>query len=630
MQSHSNQKRLFWVVLLLIVAAAAVPRLLIYDFSLPYIDHPDEPNYYLEALKWRGLYEPGGEIPGYPPAFLAVNWGVQQITEAQLGGPTSLTIRVLRLGSVAASLLTLVTIALTAQYLAGPTAGWFAAVPWAISPIVVTHSVYATADPYVYLFVAVAVGLALVRRPWFALWSVLVGLVAVVFKYPALPVLSAGVIAALFHLRHERRLALRVLGLQIVAIVLVAGFLFLVYGANQMDIREAESFRESGLRNLLSFERVFGNIWQVFEPLNAYVAGFVIFGIGLVTALSPANPRLKGPEWLILLVPLLGIPWLASSYSSTIVTERTKDLLPATTIACSLFGVMIVQGVALVPGKLRAAAWAGALLLIVAVNAKPAVQTATMIADYRLPDTRVAIRQWADVNLEPGTVVVDQSNHKTFNPFWGGIEGRQWFDWWLTEDFTEYSLSEWRDERGMSYMAVPVDVAAELPAAYTDDMLLLRRFDPAEPVRGPHVAFYSTQRMAHERDIAFGETIRLVGYDGPATAQPGDTLTFRFYWQADATPPANYSVYLHLTPANSREVIAQADGAPAAPERPTVTWEHPSEVLISQPMTLTVPPDLETGTYRVIVGLYDFNTFERLPVGAGELGDGYELFAFTP
>jgi hypothetical protein len=62
--------------------------------------------------------------------------------------------------------------------------------------------------------------------------------------------------------------------------------------------------------------------------------------------------------------------------------------------------------------------------------------------------------------------------------------------------------------------------------------------------------------------------------------------------------------------------LAQADGTPTVPDRPTLTWSDPSETLISLPLTITIPANLEAGDYRVFVGLYNYVTGERLPVGA--------------
>ena len=633
----SQSNRLFWGVLLLIVAAAAVPRLLIYDFSLPYIDHPDEPNKYLAALEWRGQYNNSGYYNGNPPAYIAVHYVLQSILEAagQLGLANA--VWVLRLVSVIADLITIVLIALIARLAANAGAGWVAAVAWAVNPLVLENNVYALPDPLIVMLGTLALWFALqslcpVGRMTYAVWSVIAGLVATLLKYPALPLVMPGIVAVVLTLTRERRKAIQTLAGQTMLVLGTLVWLFFIYGIDveALNVNERAVIRDSGFSNVVQPGRIWNNVYFAFYPLT--LTGVAVIVLGAAAYIAAAWRGTQRVDWraALLGLSLLFMPWLAASYTQVDAVTRMRDVLPATAGLAVILGMSVAQlGYTLSAQQ----AWMGQLAataaLTVFVFLPQIAVDVEQVQLRRLPDTRVAIRQWADVNLEAGTVVVDQTNHKTFNPYWGGIEGRQWFDWWLTDDFTAYPLAEWRDERGMSYMAVPVELAADLPANYTDNMLMLRRFDPPGPVRGPRIAFYRLWRMEHDLDVAFGEAIRLVGYDSPTSAQRGDAVTLRFYWQADATPAANYSFYVHLTPADSREVIAQADGAPAVPERPTVTWQHPSEVLLSPELTLNVPADLPAGDYRVIVGLYDFNTFERLPVAQGDLGDGYALLRFT-
>jgi hypothetical protein len=111
-------------------------------------------------------------------------------------------------------------------------------------------------------------------------------------------------------------------------------------------------------------------------------------------------------------------------------------------------------------------------------------------------------------------------------------------------------------------------------------------------------------------------------------ATPGDSLTFRFYWRADQPPADNYSLFVHLTTLASVEPLSQTDGAPAYPERPTLTWIDPSETLISAPFALALPESLAAGTYRVRVGLYNYQSLARLAIAGADgeaIGDTLDL-----
>src|SRR5687767_2735472 len=71
----------FYVGLLLILSVSALMFLLSYKFSLPYIDHPDEPNIYYWAQEWRGLFQNQRYIYNYPPGYIGLAVLVQTIAE---------------------------------------------------------------------------------------------------------------------------------------------------------------------------------------------------------------------------------------------------------------------------------------------------------------------------------------------------------------------------------------------------------------------------------------------------------------------------------------------------------------------------------------------------------------------
>ncbi|HEX2908099.1 MAG TPA: hypothetical protein VHO69_14610, partial [Phototrophicaceae bacterium] len=256
-----------------------------------------------------------------------------------------------------------------------------------------------------------------------------------------------------------------------------------------------------------------------------------------------------------------------------------------------------------------------------------------LVLNRRLPDRRTELRRWFDTNLDVGTIIVGDENGKTFNPLWGGIAHRKWFDWWITGNITEHSVEEWRD-RGMTYAVVPLwlqqDIAkTDAGRNYLAALLHLRDFVPPPQQRGPDVVVYRLWRPDVETEIYFGDAIRLLGYDRSAEVlKPGETLTLRCYWNATQTPPDNYSLFIHLVPQLGAAPLAQTDGSPAVPERPTLFWNDPSETLMSPAFQLTLPTDLPSGEYQVIVGLYNYETNQRLPVRSPDgraFGDAYPL-----
>ena len=608
-------KRLFWPILLLIVLIGGGLRYAGYDFSLPYVDHPDEPNYYLAGLEWRGLFDNQGYYDGVPPGYIALHTLTQPALEALGIDDLADTVRMLRLLAAAVDLLTLTLIAWTARRIAGDLAGLVAGAAWAVSPAMVENGIHALPDPFVYVMTALAYALATAaltastRREALAVASVIAGLAGVVMKYPAVPALLPGMGVALWLALRTRRTHALLIGTALIAgtsAALISGY-GVDFGSLQ---REGAEIRESGLANLLDPARIANNLYYAILPLNP--VAFLLAAAAGILAYWRA-PRIHIGAVGVGLALIVSIPWLTASYSAVEWVD-IRYVLPATAAACVLLGAAVGQIAALLPGRWRPLV---ALPLIAFVFIPPLIDSAALVADRRTPDRRVELRRWFDANLEPGTILVGHKNHKTFNPIWGGIPHRHWFDWIEADAVTALSPAVWRAERGISYAVIERGQAEALPADYRAGLLHLRDFHAPPARRGPQVSVYRLWRMEHETDSRLGEHIALSGYDMDGALRPGEALTLRLYWRALSPPPADYSLFIHLTPADSVAVLAQVDGAPAMPDRPTYTWDIPGETLISPPLTLMIPPDLPPGRYAIRIGLYDYRDGARLTTPAG-------------
>ncbi|MBI2861255.1 MAG: glycosyltransferase family 39 protein [Chloroflexi bacterium] len=120
--------------------------------------------------------------------------------------------------------------------------------------------------------------------------------------------------------------------------------------------------------------------------------------------------------------------------------------------------------------------------------------------------------------------------------------------------------------------------------------------------------------IAYPLSVSFGETA-VLGYDIFWAQQEG-RLEVTLYWQAQAQMATDYTVFLHLLDANGR-IVAQRDTPPKAGARPTTSWA-PREVIVDQ-YTLSLPSGAAPGTYRIIFGLYNTSTGQRLqPLGTTE------------
>ena len=124
-------------------------------------------------------------------------------------------------------------------------------------------------------------------------------------------------------------------------------------------------------------------------------------------------------------------------------------------------------------------------------------------------------------------------------------------------------------------------------------------------------------------DYQLGSQIRLVGYElVTPEPDPEGNLRLLLYWQADATPEADYTVFVHIVD-GSGALVTQKDNMPREDTFPTTHWK-PGE-LIDDLHLVPLPPDLPAGEYQVVIGLYDWQTGERLPVhspSSEEIPDG--------
>jgi hypothetical protein len=113
----------------------------------------------------------------------------------------------------------------------------------------------------------------------------------------------------------------------------------------------------------------------------------------------------------------------------------------------------------------------------------------------------------------------------------------------------------------------------------------------------------------------FGDSIELTGIDLPqAKLAPGDVVPLTLFWQAREPIAERLKVFVHLIDAGGL-LISQRDSEPVGGLRPTSTWELGEQIVDRHGVLL--PDALPQGEYWLIVGLYDPDSGNRLPVSAG-------------
>lgn len=117
--------------------------------------------------------------------------------------------------------------------------------------------------------------------------------------------------------------------------------------------------------------------------------------------------------------------------------------------------------------------------------------------------------------------------------------------------------------------------------------------------------------------VEFAGNITLAGFwlapDQPY--RPGDPLSLDLFWQPRALVEPDYTVFVQLIGPDG-QLYSQMDNQPQAGLAPTSSWT-PGEV-IQDTYHLTISSDTPPGRYRLITGLYFFETGERLRLTPGD------------
>jgi len=108
-----------------------------------------------------------------------------------------------------------------------------------------------------------------------------------------------------------------------------------------------------------------------------------------------------------------------------------------------------------------------------------------------------------------------------------------------------------------------------------------------------------------------GDCVILLDYDlDSATVAPGGKLHLTLHWKARCPMETSYTVFTHLIDAQ-RQVWGQWDNPPMKGSYLTTNWSE-GEVIPDE-YEIPVKPDAPPGEYQIEVGMYNFETMERLP-----------------
>jgi len=131
--------------------------------------------------------------------------------------------------------------------------------------------------------------------------------------------------------------------------------------------------------------------------------------------------------------------------------------------------------------------------------------------------------------------------------------------------------------------------------------------------------------------VVFGGMFRFRGHGiGADTFWPGRPVYLQLYWETLRPPDRDYTIYVHLRDADGQvraawdgPVTSSGDGRYYS----TLVWE-PGEFVVDERLLRLTEDQAQPGEgYSIVVGFYDLQTNERLPVTVGDVpaGDGFRL-----
>lgn len=640
------------IVLLITVCAGAV-RLLTYDRFLPYVDYVDEPTYVALADEIRGYSDQTALRAEYgllAPLYVYTNVAVQAVHDLFKPHPWHIPgeyFYALRLLSAFFGVCTALAVAWIGWQLAGPAAAVIGGLIWALSPIVVDLNNLAIPDPMLYLVcaLALATGIAAWQRRSlrFLTLSLLYGIAAVYLKlWLVTATIPFIVVSIAFALQDRGKVLPRIALLYGIAALFALHFLLALNPFESTVKINANLENGAFFANLVDIRRIANNLWYLVYPTDGGSGiSFAVLLAGAVAFVYCRRRGLKavdgGSLW-VLGAYLLATWWLSAGISNVNIDSngRMRHIFPASVALIPLWAacfVVIVRASKHLLAKYdRIPGWLprfAASAIVFAVLVGFIRQDVELIAQYSRSYTANQLVQWFDGSPPQEGIVltVRGSKHEgLWNRLWGAYMGSKPYDGWLmpVDDISLTPPAEFieRDIRWLILSDADFERAedAQRLQTYVEDLFLVKTI-AAEPgqTEGDQYYVYRFELPDRRADYLFGEQIRLIGYDlSSETVRPGDTIQLRPYWRIEGEIQQNLSVFAHLYSAESAStdtpvLLTQWDGEPLpGSNRPTGNWSDVDEVYFGEPYLLTVPPDAASGDYVLAVGLYNYQSQQRL------------------
>ncbi len=610
-------------------------------WSLPYVDHPDEPAVMNVVLRIvAGQLDP--HFFFYPSLMLYAQtlllklhfaWGLANGSyHTPLTLPTTTdfittipqAFIVTRLLTAVLGATTVVVLAFGGARLLNRRAALLGAALLALSPWAITHAHFMTVDVPAALGSTCAILGAifvLERGTWraYLLAGLAVGL-ATATKYQnallCVPLLLA-------HLLHWRRQALAT-GARLIIAGAVAGLVFIA--TSPYILLDWPAFSRDLGTLFGSYNGQHGDItgrWPVLaylhflwsQALGSLGSLLVLIGTLVLLRCKPAHAAVVLAFPVVLLLTLLRVQ---THFFRNLLPLQPPLLLLAGYGAIQLWDVYALR----LPRQLRPGL---ALACIAGLLLPPGIAAFSESAKFAQPDARVIAQTWSS-RIWPATRIAAELQHPLAI---GGV----------TQATTFLNLAAhgfpWYRAQGYGLLLLTSDArhSWELTAPYQQLLATGKQAGnwggPGSGYRGPRIDLIDTGLTTATLSAQpVGATIgplrldavlfgrRLVGPAGPEVAageavKRGGVLGITAFWQRliPVVPAAQYITFIQLRDA-ANHTVAQRDTPPWAGLFPVSSW--PLGTVVEEALDLPMPATLGAGTYHLVLGMYDRTTGARL------------------
>ena len=609
-----------------------------YNVSLPYMAHVDEPIHLVAAqhIIDFGTARGMNNHDSYPPGTNRLIYLLLKHAKPPDAHHGSL-LPALRLITISAWMLTVVVIALLGSLMVRPITGLMAAAIWVVNPWVVERAHWVLPDGYLTLFTLLSLWLALIGALYgkrsFSTAAVYSLMLAIVFKTSAIFAAPFILFLPLVGLRQTQLDRIQIWQQLFWNLVRFAIFLFwLLLIHPTLDALQIPAFPVKEMRintpQLATLtDRILLPLMLQFQPISGWI------GISLLAALLLRYRRqIHGLP--ILLVAASSLAWLLGismfRLSSSSAGDPLRQLfvpgaLLALLYAASLTGLFLAVQEALARLGFRYISTGaqrplvtGLLAILLGLGLLPSFRVSDALThNYTLHDRRNDLAQYMDRSLPPGKYSSTYNIRRVLLRDVGGYAGIHNFP--MLQKYillNELPIEEWR-AKGVEYSIMPYNPLLENPNAYyPDETVLLKSYPPDPDFRDPGMVVLRIHPMQFSHGGQLGST-KLLGYDiNSFQFAIGDEVVLRHYWQASEPAPSLHHVFNHLLNGEG-DIVTQADYTPLWDNRrDTTTWDDPNEIMFGREFKLKLPA-LPSGTYQLISGLYDPQTWQRLTAADG-------------